>query len=146
MGMLDSEIQLSIAQAATDHTTDTPSTNVYDFGQTNASAGLTGENLWLQVIVNTAVTSAGSATVQAVLQDSADNSTFADVVAGPAVAKASCTAGASLLQLQLPVGLRRYMRVAYRIGVADLTAGKFDAYVSNTLERNQAQASGFSVS
>jgi len=143
--IIDNELVLSAAQAVTTSGADTASTNSYDTGQTSASVGLTGENLWLNVIVNTAVTSAGAATVQAVLQDSADNATFADVIAGPVLAKAACTAGASLLVLQLPLGLRRYFRVVYRVAVADLTAGKFDAYVSNAVQRNVAQPSGFTI-
>lgn len=147
MGMLDSEVQYSAAQAVT-ATGDTASTNVYDAGGANGQGafGLTGENLWLNVFVNTTATSGGSATVQAVLQDSADNSTFADVVAGPAVAVAGVTAGTALLQIQPPPGMRRYSRVAYRVGTAVLTAGKFDAYVSNALQLNVARPSGFTVS
>lgn len=146
MGMLDKETVLADAQAATDHTTDTPSTNVYDTALVSPTLGLTGENLWIQALVSTAVTSGGAATVQAVLQDSADNVTFADVLAGPVVAKASAIVGAVLMQVQPPIGLRRYIRIAWRIGVADLTAGKFDAFISNTIQKNVAQASGFSVS
>lgn len=145
MGMVDSELILSAAQAFTAQT-DTPSTNVYDSGQTNAAVGLTGENLWLTVAVNTTVTSAGAPTVTPVLQDSADNSTFADVVVGPAFLKAVMVAGAYLLRMQLPIGMRRYIRVVYRSAVADLTAGKFDAYISNTIQHNTSYPSGFSVS
>lgn len=146
MGMLDSEIIFSAAQAVT-ATGDTASTNVYDSGGANGQGdmGQTGENLWFNATVNTAATSAGSATIQAVLQDSADNATFADVATGPVVAVASATLGAVLLQLQPPPGMRRYSRIAYRIGTAVLTAGKFDAYVSNTIQRNVARQSGFSV-
>jgi hypothetical protein len=147
MGMLDSEAVLASAQAATDHTTDTASTNVYDAGSSNASdLSMTGENLWINAKVNTTATSGGAATIQAVLQDSADNVTYADVLAGPVLALAAIVAGATLLQAPIPVGLRRYTRIAWRIGTADLTAGKFDAYYSNTIERNIPRPSGFSVS
>jgi hypothetical protein len=147
MGMLDSELQFSIAQVVT-ATGDTVSTNVYDNGGANGQGdnGQTGENLWINALINTTATSGGSATIQAVLQDSADNSTFADVIAGPAVAVASAVAGLSLLQVQPPTGMRRYWRIAWRIGTAVLTAGKFDAYVSNTIQRNVQRPSGFSVS
>lgn len=146
MGMLDNEIIYSAAQAVT-ATGDTASTNVYNSGGANGQGdmGQTGENLWVNVTVNTTATSGGSATVQAVLQDSADNSSFADVVAGPAVAVANVTAGAVLLQVQPPPGMRQYSRIAYRIGTAVLTAGKFDAYVSNTIQRNIARNSGIPV-
>jgi len=143
MGMLDQELILSDAQTVT-ATGDTASTNVYNTGGANGQgdSGQTGENLWVNAFISTTATSGGSATIQAVLQDSADNSSFADVVAGPAVAVASAVAGTVLLQLQPPVGMRQYWRIAYRIGTAVLTAGKFDAYVSNTIQRNITRKSG----
>ena len=146
MGMLDNYGKLASAQAVT-ATGDTASTNIYDNGSANASDNsMTGENLWVNAVVDTTATSGGAATMQAVLQDSADGSTFADVLAGPVVALASITAGAVLLQVQPPVGMRRYFRIAWRVGTAVLTAGKFTAYVSNTLQRNIARQSGFTVS
>lgn len=145
MGMLDQSTKLAIAQTVTS-TGDTASTNIYDNGSAHAADNsMTRENLWINAVVNTAITSGGSATVQAVLQDSADGSTFADVLAGPAVAYASAPVGTALLQVQPPVGMRRYFRIAWRIGTAALTAGKFDAYVSNTIQRNVSRPSGFTV-
>lgn len=148
MGMLDQEVMFADGQAVT-ATGDTASTNIYDTssGQTNpgngqGDAGLTGENLWLRALVRTAVTSGGAATVQAVFQDSADNSTYADVATGPVVVLASLTAGASLMRLQPPVGTRRYWRFVFRVATAVLTAGTFDAFVSNTTQYNISRASG----
>ena len=145
MGMLDKSTKLAIAQAVV-NVGDTPSTNYYDNGSANVSdISMTDENLWINAVVDTTPTSSGSATIQAVLQDSADNSTFADVVAGPAIAYGSAPAGTVLLQVQPPTGMRRYFRVVWRVGTAALTAGKFTAYVSNTIQRNVARPSGFSV-
>ena len=145
MGMIDNEIVLAEAQAVT-ATGDTASTNVYDNGNAQlGDNGQTGENLWVNAFCSTTATSGGGATVQAVLQDSADNAAFADVVAGPAVAVSSVVAGKLLLQLQPPPGMRRYWRIAWRVGTAVLTAGKFDAYVSNTIQLNTPRPSGFSV-
>ena len=59
---------------------------------------------------------------------------------------ASLTAGANLWQTPLPAGLKRYTRVAWRVGTAALTAGKFTAFYSLDLQRNIARPSGFSVS
>jgi hypothetical protein len=146
MGYLDSELVLSAAQAPT-ATGDTASTNVYDTGSVgNAEEAQTGEMLWLNVICNTAVTSAGAPTVQAVFQDSPDNSTWTDRLAGPALLKAACLPGVAMLQVQPPIGTQRYQRVVYRIATAVLTAGAFDAYFSNTIQRNVQRPSGFSVS
>jgi len=144
MGMIDSQLVFAEAQAATAEG-DTASTNVLDMGSAaNGPAGLTQENLWVQAICSTATTSGGSATVQAVLQDSADNATFADVAAGPVYAN-PVAAGTRILAIQPPPAMRRYWRIAWRIGTAVLTAGKFDAFVSNTLQQNVAEPSGFSV-
>lgn len=144
MGMLDVNTKLSAAQAVTS-TGDTASTNIYDNGSANASeVGLT-EEIWLSVLCSTTATSGGSATVQAVLQDSADGSTWADVLAGAALPVASVVAGAVLLQTQPPVGTRRYLRVVYRVGTAALTAGKFEAYFGLDVQRNVARPSGFTV-
>lgn len=145
MGMLDNSTKLATAQAVT-ATGDTASTNIFDTGSAQSSdISLTGENLWINAVVDTTPTSGGAATVQAVLQDSADGSSFADVVAGPAIAYGSAPAGTTLLQVQPPAGMRRYFRIAWRVGTAVLTAGKFTAYVSNTIQRNVARPSGFTV-
>ncbi|MDD3884556.1 MAG: hypothetical protein PHW66_06425 [Gallionella sp.] len=145
MGMLDNSTKLAIAQAVV-NVGDTASTNYYDNGSANVSdISMTGENLWINAEVTTAATSAGAATLQAVLQDSADGVTFADVAAGQVVALAGLVAGASLLRIQPPAGMRRYFRIAWRVGTAALTAGNFSAYVSNSIQRNVARPSGFAV-
>lgn len=146
MGMNDSQLIFAEAQAVT-ATGDTASTNVYDTGGANGQgdAGQTGENLWINAVCTTVPTSGGSATIQAVLSHSADNITYTDVVAGPALAFAGVTLGMVLLQVQPPPGMLEYWRVTWRVGTAALTAGKFDAWVSNTIERNIARNSGFSV-
>lgn len=145
MGMLDQSTKLATAQTVT-AIGDTVSTNVYDFGSApTADAALTSPYLWLNAQVATTATSGGAATVQAVLQDSADNATFADVLSGPVVALAALTAGAPLLIVQPPVGLRRYFRVAWRVAGAALTGGTFSAFVSMDVQRNVSRPSGFSV-
>lgn len=144
MGMLDNNTKFATAQAVT-ALGDTASTNVYDTGNAIGGDIALTENTWLQATVNTLATSAGAATLQAVLQDSADNATFADVQSGPVVPVASLVVGAVLFQGTPPVPLRRYVRIAWRVGTAALTAGKFDAYISAGLQRNVARASGFSV-
>lgn len=150
MGYIDSETVLSGAQAPT-AIGDTPSTNVYDTGSATGNAqnneeALTGENLWLNVICNVAPTGAAGSTVQAVLQDSPDNATWTDRLAGTVLGFAAVTQGLALLQVQPPIGTQRYQRVCYRIGTAVLAVGTFDAYFSNTIQRNVQRPSGFTVS
>lgn len=156
MGFLDNEVMFSDGQAISGFTvTDNASTNIYDTGagqspQANGQgdAGQTGENLWINVIAKTALTSGSAASlVTAVLQDSADGTTFADVVASKAFTASSTgpapiIAGTVLLQVQPPVGMRRYWRIAYRVGTAVFTGGTVDGYVSNTIQRNIARQSG----
>ena len=145
MGMLDSNLVFAESQAAT-AIGDTPSTSSYNAGNAGAGdAGQTTENLWAQAICTTTATSGGNATVSAVLQSSPDNATWTDAVIGPAIPVADLTAGTVLLNVQPPPGMKQYWRFVWRIAVAALTAGAFDAFVSNTLERNIAQPSGFVV-
>ena len=145
MGMLDSECVLAEGQAPT-AVGDTPSTNVYEaMNAVTGDMGQTGENIWVKAHCSTAPTSGGAATVQAVLQDSADGATFADVVAGPALLYSGIVLGQTMLAVQPPPGMRQYFRVVWRIAVAVLTGGTFDAYVANTIQRNVAQPSGFVV-
>jgi hypothetical protein len=105
---------------------------VIDAGATkNASIGRdigAGTPLVMEFDVLTAPTAAGAATVTFSVQDSADNSSFADVVATKAVPIAELTAGKQVF-LPLPPGLRRYVRAYYTIGTGPLTAGAFNAQV-----------------
>lgn len=144
MGMLDLNTKLSIAQAVTSPG-DTASTNVYDAGSAASSDIGLADELWINVVCSTTATSGGAATVQAVFQDSADNVTFADALAGAVLPVANVVQGAVLLQACPPLGLRRYTRVVYRVGGAALTAGKFEAFVSADVQRNIARPSGFTV-
>ena len=144
MGMIDNYTKLAVAQTVT-ATGDTASTNVYDTGSANSSDIGLCEELWLQAAVATTVTSGGSATVQAVLQHSTDNSTWNDAVAGPVFALASLVAGTNLLQVAPPLGLNRYLRVVWRVGTAALTAGAFTAFISLDVQRNVARPGSFTV-
>lgn len=146
MGYLDSEMQFSAAQAPT-AVGDTASTNVYDSGGANGQGdcGLTGENLWVNTIVKTAFTTGAGGTIAAVLQDSADNATFADVLVGTVFTAAQAVAGKLLLQVQPPPGMRRYWRIAYRIATGVMTAGAVDAYASNTIQKNVQRSGSFTI-
>lgn len=137
---LDSMTQLAAAQAAFSAGTDVISTNVYDTGAAPDSGA--GEPFWLFARMATALV--GGTSIQVVLQDSADNVTFADKQAGPPVLLAAATANAILAKMRVPVGLRRYLRVVFR-SVGTTTAGTADAYLVKDVEALQYGASGFSV-
>lgn len=140
--IIDSQEVFSAAQAFT-ATGDTVSTNILDTLAAH-DEGI-GENLRLVVKTVAAVTSGGAATVAPVLQTSADNATWVDVLVGPAKAIAAMGANTVLLNTPLPVGLRRYLRVTYRVGTAVLTAGSFDAFLVKDADAIQYGTNGFTV-
>lgn len=74
-------------------------------------------------------------TVTFSVQDSADNSTFADVAVTAAIAKTSLTLGAQFV-IKMPYKLRRYTRVYYTVATGPLTAGKFSAQVVTGITQN----------
>lgn len=140
--ILDSLLKYSEAQAITS-LGDTVSTNVVNGGAGDAGAG---EELFLFVTTTEAVTSAGAATVQFVLQTD-DNEAFsspAESVLSAAIGTAALTAGATV-KLRLPVGLEKYTRVVYRVGTAALTAGKFSAFIAKDVPVQASYASGYTV-
>ena len=132
--IIDKALQVSNEQAVT---TTAASTDVIDLGQTNPNLGL-NDNTSLAITVDVAATADGAATVTFSLQDSADNSSFADVVATGAIGKASLGAGAQIV-LPMPTKLRRYIRVYYTVATGPLTAGKFSAQVVTGIQQNIAQ-------
>ena len=130
--IIDKALQISDKQAVT---SSAPSSDVIDFGQATPNTGLLSNQLYLQIGVAQTATAAGAATVQFVLQDSADGGSFADVVSTQAVALAGLKAGKQFV-LPMPVEHRRYVRVNYVVGTGPLTAGKFSAQVVAGLQAN----------
>lgn len=143
MGMVDSSLRLSAAQAVTG-LGDIASTGTLDLGTSFQDMGLTSD-LWAVAVCTAAATSAGAATVQAALQDSANGSTWADLLLGPVLPVASAKPGVKLLETQPPNNHRRYLRMVYRIGTAALTGGQFDAFITTAVQRNASKPSGFAV-
>jgi len=75
-------------------------------------------------------TSGGSATIQLGLEDSADDSSFADVTPGPNLGGDIAYDSAELknVQFALPgTGLRRYVRLTAQVKTAVLTGGTLNA-------------------
>lgn len=106
------------------------STNVLDLGP-GRDMSLAAENMWLNVTVGNAAT--GGASVQVVLQASDVENFGSGVVEFPVtgdVPVASLTAGARVARARLPLGLKRYVRVAYKnVGpVAGVTWNSFLTY------------------
>ncbi len=144
MGMLDNSAKLAVKQAVTAQG-DTASSNVFDAG--SAAAADIGHVNGLYLIANcdTTATSGGAATMQPVLQHSDDNSTFTDALSGPVIALSGLVGGTNVWKTKLPLNLKRYTRVVWRVGTAALTAGAFSAFYSLGVEHNVQRPSGFSV-
>lgn len=130
---IDRSLQVSNEQAVT---VTAASTDVIDFGQANPNTGLT-DQLTMAITVDEAATAAGAATVTFAVQDSADNSSWADVAATAAIGKAALPAGAQVL-VPMPLQHRRYVRVNYTVATGPLTAGKFSAQVVTGVQASRA--------
>lgn len=131
--IIDRNQQLSNEQAVT---ATAASTDVYDSGQANPNTGMDGRSA-LVITVDEAATAAGAATVTFALQDSADNSSFADVAVTAAIGKATLVAGYQIV-IPMPTKMRRYQRVNYTVATGPLTAGKFSAQIVAGIQQNVA--------
>ncbi|HDZ25114.1 hypothetical protein LCGC14_0359620 [marine sediment metagenome] len=84
-------------------------------------------DMWVYAIVNTAFT--GGTNIVPKMQDSSDDSTFADVpeVVNAAVVLADLDAiGDVLLKIKLPKNVKRYIKLVYTV-TGTMSAGKIDA-------------------
>ena len=132
--IIDRQLQVSNEQAVT---SSAASTDVIDFGQLNPNSGMS-DRLDVSITVDETVAAAGAATVTFSVQDSADNSTFADIAVTGAIGKAALPIG-SQITIPMPNLHRRYVRVFYTVGTGPLTAGKFSAQVVAGLQLNIPQ-------
>lgn len=122
------------------------STDIIDLGATRDLGN--GEPLELVILCTETAVSGGSSTVTFDLQTD-DNSSFssaATIASSGAIAKASITAGTELLRVKVPLNVERYLRIYYTVATADLTSGKFTAFLAHDRQANRAYASGFTVS
>ena len=135
-------------------TGDNFSTNVLDLGpfsgtpsnNTGRDLGV-GQELWLEVLVQTAVTSAGAATVEFrfVTDSQTSMATCSTLVSSGVLAKTTLTAGYTF-RTKLPSGTyKRYVAVNANIGTAVLTAGAFQAKLVQNVQINKAYAGSFSM-
>lgn len=131
--IIDKLLQVSNEQVVT---ASAASTDVIDLGQANPNLGL-NQNTTLSITTDEAATAAGAATVTFSLQDSADNSSFADVAVTAAIGKATLVAGYQIL-LPVPPVLRRYVRVNYTVATGPLLTGKFSAQIVTGVQANRA--------
>ena len=122
---------------------DVVSTNVYDTGAA-ADVGI-GEEMYLYAKMDSDLAGAGSS-IQVVLQTSdAVGSGYTDAMAGPVVGVAAAKANVELARIRLPIGLKRYLRVVFRISGATTTDGTASAYLVKDVQAQQYGKSGFTV-
>jgi len=133
--IIDKALQVSDAQAVT---STAPSEDVIDFGQATPNLGNGAQATYMVVTVDEGATASGDATVQFSVQDSADNSSWADVALTKAIGKADLAAGEQIV-IPMPVRLRRYTRLNYTVGTGPLTAGKFSAQIVTGVQLNDPQ-------
>jgi hypothetical protein len=131
---IDDTLKFSDGQAVT-----TQTDNASDYTVDALGAGdMLAKPLFVNIDVDTACTSGGAATVVASLQTCAE-STFASpttLLASGAIPVASLVQGYRVLQGRVPGGVLRYLRVVYTVGVAALTAGKFNAFLTDGVDRS----------
>lgn len=156
--ILDNLDQVMNLYAPTDHTAGATLQSYID--RLVAMENAAGAALYGLVNINTTVTSAGSATVQFQLIGNTSDATFASgnvvLADSGAIAKATLVAGyqiplsmshAAFGSLEAKTGFLRYLTITANIGVADLTAGKFNAWlgISPIVSDNLSYAAGYSV-
>lgn len=130
--ILDKQLVFSAAQALTTQGA-VASTDIVDLTE----AGDALDSLWLEVGVHTAAASDGNATLTVALQTSVDVAFTSPItlLTTAALAKTVLTKGAKLIQSRIPMGCKRYLRVLLTVGTADLTAGKFNAYLVSGIDK-----------
>jgi hypothetical protein len=131
---IDNTLVFSEAQAETtigDHA----STNVID---TKLAGDMLAKPLFCVVDVDTTWTSAGAATGKWILQTSdaeAFGSGNVTLLDSGAVALATLAQGYHVIQAAVPAGVLRYLRVVFTIATAEMTAGKFNAFLTDGIDR-----------
>lgn len=114
--------------------------DVIDLGATSSDIG-NGEQMYLVIQVDTAVTSAGSATVSFELASDASASIATDGSATvhavtAAIPKATLVAGYVAAAVALPIGTyERYLGILQNVGTAALTAGKVNAFLTRDVSK-----------
>lgn len=131
--MRDQKLTFAKAQATAPWNTGTQVfTDGIDLGMVEAKEGTTGR-FKIRANVTTALVG-NTATIQVKLQDSADNSSFADTPLVGATTTlsgggTSHPAGYLLLEGPLPLSTRRYIRLVGVVATANITAGAVTAAI-----------------
>lgn len=138
--------KLNTFSAGQDVTATAASTDVIDLGplsggNTRRDIGA-GEPIYLVVAMLIAAAAAGAATTTIQFQTSDDNSTWVTLYELTSLPLSALTAGARPVQVAVPRGVRRYLRMNYVIGTGPLTAGRFWAGLVKDVQDKITYASG----
>lgn len=150
---VDGEIEFSSAQDITaNDTVSVYSTNWYDLGVAGRDFG-NGIPLYLVVNVTTALVGASGNLDVALLSDATDavsdsgSTVHATLGTVPAVSAAGTTIVMPIPPfLGTPSELLRYISVRYTANGANITAGNVDAFITNTPQKYQSYAKGYTIS
>jgi hypothetical protein len=123
--IIDKLLQVSNKQAVT---ATAESTDAIDSGNAYTDVGF-DSHLFMVFTIDVAFTAAGAGTLQCAIMDSADGSTFTNVVQSAAIAKTALVKGAIVAVLALPPGLRRYVKAGYTVATGPMTAGQISAEI-----------------
>lgn len=121
----DNQLLFSDGQAIT---VTAASTNAADLELGHGQYG-PGYPVFAKVVVGETFTAAGAGTLTISLQDSADDSSYANIASTATLALADLKQGDSF-ELALPQTHRRYLRMNYVVATGPMTAGKVSAFIS----------------
>lgn len=130
--LLDKYLTFSELQALTEGDT-CDSTNILDLRDNGDDLS---RILNLFVLVGTAVTASGSATVAfSVATCATEGGSYVEIYNSGAIGKAALTAGAKPVDIALPTGLKRYVKVIYTVATGPLLTGTFTAGITPSRDK-----------
>jgi hypothetical protein len=142
--IFDAHNQFSDAQAVT---ATAASTNLLDLGAVrNLGAG---ENLYVAVVCDVAMTDSGSDSTLTVTVETDDNASFSSATTAQTVGTfaALSAIGTSLIARLSPTAINeRYMRLKYTTANGDLSTGSFTAFLVKDVQNYTSYADGLTIS
>lgn len=143
--ILDAQLQFSDAQSVT---AAAGSTNTIDLG-INRDIG-TGEDLYVVVTVDTAMTDSGSDSTLAVALEGDSTTTFTPDATQTLFTIPATSAAGSVFYAKLDPAADplqyQYIRLKYTPANGNLTTGDFSAYLTDNIEKYVAYANGYTIS
>lgn len=144
--ILDANLQFSDSQAVT---AAAASTNIIDMGKAGQDIG-TGEDLYLVVQCEVAMTDAGSDSALDVAIEGDSTSTITpdatqSVITFPALSPAGTVKIAKLDPGSLPLQLQ-YIQLKYTPSNGNLTTGTFSAFLTNNIDKFKSFANNSTIS